>query len=213
MKSILIIVASFISGLVIGFYLSGYQIPSDLKIIGIILTFAPIITMGLVIYKTFNEWHKELVLRFGEITTNNEPAYYLQVFKQRGDKAAEDCEGRLSIGDIKDAISVWSFDNERIRTISLSECIRLFRLENNANFCFPSANSDNGFKESGKRFQDVKRPFLEYINKELTVEIGSKNGFTLKTTIPMSEILSLKNQNKPPKEQFVNTLKKCFCKK
>ena len=197
MKSIFILVpASFISGLVIGFYLYNYQSLSDQNILAQILSLAPIVTMVVVISNTLNEWYKELVLGFGEITKNNEPAYYLQIAKIRGNKAAEDCEGRLSIGDIKDAISVWSFDNERVRTISLSECIRLFRLENNVNFCFPSANSDDGFMKSGKRFQEVKRPFSEYINKELTVEIGSKNGFRLKTTIPMSDILSCNNPNK-----------------
>ena len=47
----------------------------------------------------------------------------------------------------------------------------------------------------------------DYINEKLTVTIGSKNGYNLEITLPISDILSHK---KPNNKRFFNKLKDFF---
>ena len=45
------------------------------------------------------------------------------------------------------------------------------------------------------------------MNEYLTIEIGNRNGYKLKKTLPITDILSLKGVNKSLKNQLFNRLK------
>ncbi|HEX6645881.1 MAG TPA: hypothetical protein VF047_01735 [Nitrososphaeraceae archaeon] len=48
------------------------------------------------------------------------------------------------------------------------------------------------------------------MNEYLTIEIGNRNGYKLKKTLPITDILSLKGVNKSLKNQLFNRLKVYF---
>ena len=159
----------------------------------------------MIIVNMVREWSKKLHLKFEEIFKENN-VYFLQIRKIRGEKSAEDCEGLLTTKDIRDYASVWRFDSVRVKTISSRDYLRLFELEHDE-ILFPSANSDDVYKTTGKRFDIKKVKMLDYINENLTVTIGSKNGYNLEITLPISDILSHK---KPNNKRFFNKLKDFF---
>jgi|ERR687898_1944851 hypothetical protein len=210
MKLLFILVpTSFAIGLALGFYIYIYlYLQQYLETFTNVIPFASILTMIGVIVKLVSEWYKKLHLKFEEIIKENN-VYFLKINKVRGEQAAEDCEGLLNTKDINDYVSVWRFGNQRIKTIYSRDFLRLFELKNDE-LIFPSASTD-------KTLQDINNPFgiksvkiSDYINENLTITVGSKNGNKIETTLPIKDILSLKN---PHNKIFLNRLKDCFHKK
>ena len=206
MKLLLILIPiSFVIGLALGFYLYIYQFfPQQLGTFTNTIPFASIFGMSGVVINLVLEWHKKLVLKFGKILVENN-VYFLQILKIRGDKSAEDCEGYITTKDIYDYHSVWRFDSVRVRTISTREYLRLFEVKNEE-IIFPSASSDEVYEMKRERFGKKTVKILDYLNENLTVTIGSKNGYKLETTLPISDILS-PNPNKSRKKQLLSKLK------
>ena len=105
-------------------------------------------------------------------------------------------------------MSVWRFGSLRVRTIMNREDLRLFELKNDE-LIFPSASTDKNFQETNNPFATKSVKISDYINENLTVTIGSRNGYKIETILPITEILSLKYQNN---KKFLNKLKDCFHK-
>ena len=86
--------------------------------------------------------------------------------------------------------------------------MRLFELKGEK-IIFPSASTDKDIEKTNNLFGTKTVKISDYINENLTVTIGSKNGNKLETTLPIADILSLKNPNK----RLLNKLKDYFHKK
>jgi hypothetical protein len=213
MNLLLILVPiSFVIGLVLGFYLYIYlYLPQYLETFTNVIPFASIFTMVGVIVKLVSEWNKKLHLKFEEIIKENN-VYFIKINKVRGEQAAEDCEGLLNTKDVNDYVSVWRFGNERIKTIYSRDFLRLFELKN-GEIIFPSASTDKNFQDTNNPFAIKSVKMTDYINENLTVTVGSRNGNNLETTLLISDIISCKNPNKSYKERFLNRLNVCIGKK
>jgi hypothetical protein len=141
-----------------------YQKQLDSTDLGTIVSLLGVI---LVMINMFWNLLNEPTLEFGDITKNNEPAYFITVNKKGGKGYAKNCEGKIKIENI-DTHTVWS-RSEYVRTdIGDYEQLRLFATDKNNNIIdFPSA-----FEMKG-RGQD-KRPLDEFLDKELTIEVFSE---------------------------------------
>ena len=213
MKLLFVLVPiSFVIGLTLGFYLYIYlYFPVYLEAFTNIIPVTSISGLVGVIANLVMEWHKKLQLKIEGVFKENN-VYFLQICKIRGEKSAEDCEGYLTTKDIQDYVSVWRFGSVRVRTISVREYLRLFELKNDE-LIFPSASTDKDFQDTNNPFAIKSVKMTDYINEKLTVTIGSKNGYKLVTTMPITDILSLKNPIKHRKDKCLNKLKICFNKK
>lgn len=210
MKLLFILVPiSFVTGLVLGFYLYIYIfLPQYIETFTNLIPLASISSLVVVIINMVKEWYKKLHLKFGEIFKENN-VYFLKVYKVRGEESAEECEGLLNTKDINDYVSVWRFGNVRIKTIKSRDYLRLFELKD-GDIIFPSASTDKTLADLNNPFAEKKVKISDYIKENLTVTIGSKNGYKLETTLPIADILSLK---KPNNKRLLNKLKDCFHKK
>lgn len=212
MKLLFILVPiSFAIGLASGFYLCIYLFfPLHLEGFTNAIPFASILGMAGVIINLVKEWSKKLHLKFEEIFKENN-VYFLKVYKVRGEEAAIDCEGLLTTKDIHDYASVWRFGNERIKTITTRDYLRLFELKD-GDIISPSASTDKVFAITNNPFGEKKGKISDYIDENLTVTIGIKNGGKLERTIPISDILSHKYPTKSRKEIFLKKLNDWFHK-
>ena len=159
----LIVLVISISVLVYYSYLY-YQIQLDSTYLGTIVSLLGVI---LVLIKMFWNLFNEPILEFGEITNNNEPAYFITVKKKSGKGYAKNCEGKIKIENI-DTHTVWSRSEYVRMDIGDYEQLRLFAIDKNNNIIdFPTAYEMKG------RGQD-KRPLDEFLDKELTIEVFSE---------------------------------------
>ena len=126
----------------------------------------------------------EPTLEFGDITKNNEPAYFITVKKKGGKGYSKNCEGKIKIENI-DTHTVWS-RSEYVRTdIGDYEQLRLFATDKNNNIIdFPSAYEMKG------RGQD-KRLLDEFMDKELTIEVFSETHIPKPCTKTIREFINM----------------------
>lgn len=141
-----------------------YEKPKEFVDFGTIVSLA-----GLIVVLVKMLWNllNEPTLEFGDITNNNEPAYFLTVKKKGGKGYVKNCEGKIKIEDI-DTRTVWA-RSEYVRTdIGDQEPLRLFSIDKNNNIIdFPSAYEMKGRSKN-------ERPLNEYLDKELTVKVFSE---------------------------------------
>ena len=141
-----------------------YQKQLDSTYLGTIVSLLGVI---LVMIKMFWILLNEPTLEFGDITKNNEPAYFITVKKKGGKGYAKNCEGKIKIENI-DTHSVWGRSEYVKIDIGDYTPLRLFSIDKNNNIIdFPSAYEMKG------RGQD-KRPLDEFLDKELTVKVFSE---------------------------------------
>src|SRR5215203_2545815 len=181
MKILFILVPiSFVIGLALGFYLYIYlYFPIYLETFTKIIPFASISSLVIVIINMVREWSKKLHLKFEEIIKENN-VFFIKVNKIRGEEAAIECEGLLTTKDILDYVSVWRFGNQQVKTINTRDYLRLFELKDEK-IIFPSASTDKYIEKTNNPFGTKTVKISDYINENLTVTIGSKNGNKLET--------------------------------
>lgn len=166
---------SFVGGLYVAF---TYQ--NQLQFFGqggILLAIFTPIGATVTLLKFILDWYKEPSLKYGKLSTNNEPACYLQIEKKKKGKA-KDCEGFVTVEEtsVTHAASVWSLDNRRVIDIGGHLDIRLFRLVGKDKIAFPVAHYERGFIENIQSLDDIRK-------RKLTLEIYSVNASTPKPYI------------------------------
>jgi len=107
-------------------------------------------------------------LEFSNIITYDKENYFIAVRTKGGKHKAEECEGWIKIGDIH-VSTVWALNEPRLIEIGEQMNLRLFEIEGTDWIVFPSARLKEGYEPN-------KRPFNEYINKQLTVWVNTKRG-------------------------------------
>jgi len=88
-------------------------------------------------------------LEYGEISPNDEPAYYLRIIKKKKGKA-KNCERFLTVMDtnVTYAASAWSLDAQRVIDIRGQMDLRLFRIEGNDTIAFLLLISKKGSEKT-----------------------------------------------------------------
>ena len=120
--------------------------------------------VGLIVVLVKMLWNllNEPTLEFGDITNNDEPAYFITVKKQKGKGYAKNCEGKIKIDGIN-THTVWALNEPRRIDIAGEMKLRLFAVDTKENTIdFPSAALTNGRSQNFRNLND-------YLDKELTI--------------------------------------------
>jgi len=178
-------------GFAAGFYLSNYLQNQIQVLIGaaIVLAVLTWIGSGTDILGLLRDWFREKreeeripVLAFAGFTKTDDwinlaeegeyISYFVIVKKTKGEGFAKDCEGFLTVEGtaISNAPTVWAHADARHYDIGGRMDLRLFTVRNKAKeILFPSAHLNEGFVPTAK-------PYNDFINKELKIEIHSDKG-------------------------------------
>jgi hypothetical protein len=138
-----------------------YEKPKEFIDLGTI-----VFLVGLIVVLVKMLWNllNEPTLEFGDITNNNEPAYFITVKKQKGKGYAKNCEGKIKIDGIN-THTVWALNEPRRIDIADEMRLRLFAVDTKKNIIdFPSAALTNGRSRTLKDLND-------YLDKELTITV------------------------------------------
>jgi hypothetical protein len=166
---ILLSAAMIVAAFILGFYVALNYI-NQLAVFGSWANLIPVFTpigVALAILKLIVEWRREPTLEFGEITVNNEPAYFIAV-KKKGPTIARKCEGWLKVRN-DNIPGVWALNEVRVIDIADEMPLRLFRVENENSIVLSSAHVTQGRA-------DNPVPYGEYIDIEITIKIGAEYG-------------------------------------
>jgi hypothetical protein len=116
------------------------------------------------VLKMLFDWKNEPTLEFGELTHNDEPAYFINVKKKKGKGYAKDCEGKIKTDGIN-THTVWALNEPRRIDIADEMKLRLFAVDTKENTIdFPSATFTEGRSFNFKDLDD-------YLNKDLTIMV------------------------------------------
>jgi hypothetical protein len=150
-----------------------------------IIPYLPLIGAVGAVWKYAKDWREQVVLGISGITVKthsyyfgnthiNEPTYCLRVQNRRRKGRGESCEGRINVkGTNIDHSTVWVDYNQREIPISLVADLLLFRvseLNNDREIVFVVASpKDDNYQA------EIRKPFSEYANRNISVTIGSAN--------------------------------------
>jgi hypothetical protein len=121
------------------------------------------------------ENERKPIKKLQHFSTGIQTNYFLRVHKKSGQGIADQCHGFLDMKDYRHKITVWdNFGNTQYAKISTFEDLLLFGvLKNEMRFC--SSNEGEG------RF--MEKPYNQYIEQEIRVDIGAANAKTPPTFI------------------------------
>lgn len=167
--------------------------------------------LGGTLLGSFINWYAQPILEFAGIVKNNQHTYFLKVEKVSGSGNAEACEGFIFVdgADISNVPVVWSDNNERYRDIGGYMNLRLFKVEEEhyehatieikKSLTFPSAKSVQGFAE-------IRKPYKDVIDKNLTVKIYAKKGKVPKPYVKkISDVIKEAAQDNSLDEHIMGT--------
>jgi hypothetical protein len=128
-------------------------------------------------------------LKFGRISKNDEPAYFVNIIKKKGQVKAKSCEGWLDVENtVRHAPTVWAHENQRLYDIGDFMALRLFRLsQDNTSIFFPAANITQGYI-------DNEHPLEQFRNRILKITVNMDNGRSIYYQKTIMEIIEEGNR-------------------
>ena len=133
---------------------------------------------------------KRPALRFGKVSRNNEPAYFIDVIKKKGEGKAKSCEGWLDIDNtnVTHEATVWGHLNQRLYDIGDSMRLRLFRLSSNNNsIYFPAAHLVEGYC-------DNEQSLDQFLDRVLRITVIMEHGKSIHYCRSIKEIIREGNE-------------------
>lgn len=124
-------------------------------------------------------------LKFGKVSKNNEPAYFIDIIKKKGQVKAKSCEGWLDIENtnVTHAATVWAHENQRLYDIGDFMALRLLWLsQDNISIFFPAAHITQGYIENEHTLEQFR-------NRILKMTVNMDNGRSIYYHKTIKEII------------------------
>jgi hypothetical protein len=130
-------------------------------------------------------------LKFGRISKNDEPAYFIDVIKKKGQIKAKSCEGWLDVENtnVTHAPTVWVHEDQRLYDIGDFMALRLFRTDNDGLICFPVAHVTQGYIENNQTLN-------QFLTRDLKIRINMDNGRSINYNKRIEEIIEAGNKGR-----------------